>query len=316
MTDINITYETLYELLRNEKNRDDLQELSPEFYNDVIIYINKNKDMLDEAISKDATDEEKEARIRQLKNIKNILKEIYERREKKILNLALSKSRTKSESMEVDILLPLEKELYEQFTKTLNLFRNELLIKTLNGSTPYQNIIAPSNNSYNQNNNNYNNSSSTNSSNNKDSNSSNNKNSDGSKDENINSNNENNRSSINNNIANNINNKNTNENRNNMNENRNNMNDNINNNDSINKNNQESLKNDEKFNNNDNSNDIKDSNKSDLNSKVQIRFKENVPKFLGKELEVYGPYETNDVIVLPRELAQILINKDKAEELS
>jgi DNA replication initiation complex subunit (GINS family) len=265
MTDINITYETLYELLRTEKNREDLQELSSEFYNDVIIYINKNKDMLDEAIAKDANDEEVEARVRQLKNIKNLMKEIYERREKKILNLAISKSRTKSENIDSDLLLPPERELYEQLVKTLDLFRSEVLMKTLGGNTPYNNIIEPSNihSTYNKPNVTLNN-----------------------KEHNLN--NDNNESNETKKETSNLN---TNQNP----VNTSNTRDIIEKNKEQNKNQDISLKN---------------------RLELQIKFKENVPKFLGKELEVYGPYETDDTTTLPTELAHILIKKGKAEEVN
>ncbi len=136
MADVNITYETLFEILRNEKNKDDLQELSPTFYQDVITYLNKNKDMLDQALANNAPDDEKEDTIRQLKNIKNLVKEIYERREKKIINIALNKSRTKSNSIEAETLLPQERDFYNECVRILDSYRNTLLLAMLNGTVP------------------------------------------------------------------------------------------------------------------------------------------------------------------------------------
>lgn len=139
MADVNITYETLYEILRNEKNREDIQELSITFYEDVVSYLRKNKEMLDEAIRHSDSEEDKEDLLRQLKNIKMLIKEIYERREKKIINLALNQSRTKSESMEIDTLLVQERELYDRLVEVMDCFRHNILTRTLVGKTPIAN---------------------------------------------------------------------------------------------------------------------------------------------------------------------------------
>ena len=46
-----------------------------------------------------------------------------------------------------------------------------------------------------------------------------------------------------------------------------------------------------------------------------IRFLSPVPKFLGKELETYGPFGEDDVANLPSEIAAILIAKGRVEEI-
>lgn len=235
MTDVNITYETLFEILRNEKNREDIQELSPTFYTDVISYLNKNKNMLSEIIAKNAPDDEKEDMLRQIKNIKNLIKEIYERREKKIINIALNKSRTKIDNMEADLILPEEKEFYVLSVKTLDLFRNRILTSALNGDIlettspePKMNMPKISKPESRQ---------------------------------------------------------------------------------------EQQPKPEEKQQPKPEINEekAKEPQSKDL-SKKSIKFKETVPKFLGKELEVYGPYDPEETATLPTELANILINKGKAEE--
>ena len=50
--------------------------------------------------------------------------------------------------------------------------------------------------------------------------------------------------------------------------------------------------------------------------KKKIRFTHAVPKFVGRELEVYGPFESSEIIELPLELAKILIDKGRAEEVN
>ena len=53
MVDVLITHETLYELLRREKSRDEIQKLDDNFYGDVLTYIKDKKAILDSQKSKD-----------------------------------------------------------------------------------------------------------------------------------------------------------------------------------------------------------------------------------------------------------------------
>jgi DNA replication initiation complex subunit (GINS family) len=46
MTEITITYETLYEVLRREKNKTELQELDPLFHTKLVKYIKEKKEIL------------------------------------------------------------------------------------------------------------------------------------------------------------------------------------------------------------------------------------------------------------------------------
>ena len=47
-----------------------------------------------------------------------------------------------------------------------------------------------------------------------------------------------------------------------------------------------------------------------------VRFLHAVPKFVGKELDEYGPFEEEDVASLPVEIANVLITKGRVEEIS
>ena len=47
-----------------------------------------------------------------------------------------------------------------------------------------------------------------------------------------------------------------------------------------------------------------------------VRFLSAVPKFVGKELEEYGPFEEEDIASLPIEIADVLVNKERAEEIT
>ena len=55
--------------------------------------------------------------------------------------------------------------------------------------------------------------------------------------------------------------------------------------------------------------------KKELENARKVRFLGSVPKFVGKELEIYGPYEKEDVANLPLDIANMLINKGTAEEI-
>ena len=46
-----------------------------------------------------------------------------------------------------------------------------------------------------------------------------------------------------------------------------------------------------------------------------VRFVHAVPKFVGKELEEYGPFEEDDIANLPNEIADVLMLKGRAEEI-
>ena len=99
MESIKITLETLYDILRNEKKRDELQKLEDTFYLDVVGYLKEKTALLNsKKIDPDilATGERDKIDY-EIRSIKRILKDIYEKREKKILEIALNKSHTGSD---------------------------------------------------------------------------------------------------------------------------------------------------------------------------------------------------------------------------
>ena len=136
-----ITYETLFELLQREKERNDLQKLEPTFFSDVIGYVKDKKKIL---TAKDATfaQEERRKTERQLENIYKILKEFYERREKKIIALALDKSRTKSSLIDTGALLKEERVVFEALTNLLDTYRESILYSVLNEKMPFMQLIG------------------------------------------------------------------------------------------------------------------------------------------------------------------------------
>lgn len=111
-SEITITYETLFELLRREKNRDELQKLSKTFYNDVAAYLQeKNKILMPESADL-FSDNEREKTVVQMKNAKRMVAELFERREKKIILIALNKARTPSSVIDKEVMLDTEIQFY------------------------------------------------------------------------------------------------------------------------------------------------------------------------------------------------------------
>ncbi len=129
--EINITYETLFELLKREKDMADLQKLEPNVFNDFVDYLNEKKKILGKEDNLFSYEEKKKVE-KQIDNAKRIIKDIYERREKKILNIALIKSRTKSDVIDTSALLENEKRFFDQILEVLNLFRNEVIDNIMN----------------------------------------------------------------------------------------------------------------------------------------------------------------------------------------
>jgi DNA replication initiation complex subunit (GINS family) len=131
-----ITYEILFDLLRNEKNREELQVLDKDFFADLVEYIQDK-----EKLVKDNTDNqlfsslEKEKTLKQLDNAKKLVKELYERREKKILNMAMISSRAGG-LLDKSSFLPEEQQLFDKVAGTLEIFKTDILYKLLGGNIP------------------------------------------------------------------------------------------------------------------------------------------------------------------------------------
>lgn len=238
MAGVRITYETLFDMLRREKGRSELQVLEPSFLNDVILYLkDKNASLADaQRASPMFSNAEKEKIKIQLRNVDKILSELYDVREKKIINLAVQKARTNSNLIDLSSMLDQERQLFEDTTNLLkrtkdNTFRT---IKSGELQETYRDKPEPMNSEQ-----------STMSSE--------------SEEVEVNESEES---------------------------------------DDVDKN-----KLDEK--------ETEQVNISSSNSKV--KFLTNLPKFVGLDKKVYGPFKENDVTDVPKELADLLIKKGRAK---
>ncbi|MBR9676752.1 DNA replication complex GINS family protein [Candidatus Woesearchaeota archaeon] len=137
--EVNITYETLFEILRREKNREELQTLTKTFLEDVKNYLQTKKNVATKnqeqntLFSKDDTDNT----LKQLTNTNKILSELYDRRERKIMILALNKAKTQSNIVNTTALLEHEKTLYADMVRLLESNRTQLeqTLNNVNTST-------------------------------------------------------------------------------------------------------------------------------------------------------------------------------------
>lgn len=141
--DIVITFDTLFDILRNEKTKEDIQKLSENFLQDVVNYIaGKQTELNDEKHQQSLFEsEDRDKKLHQLNNIKRILKEIYERREKKIINMALNKSRFKGNIIDTSALLEEELIFFEMLSTLFNRERDRILNNVLRARLPNKHEI-------------------------------------------------------------------------------------------------------------------------------------------------------------------------------
>ncbi|MFP4119306.1 MAG: hypothetical protein ACLFTH_04595 [Candidatus Woesearchaeota archaeon] len=130
--DVHITYETLFDLLRKERSLEELQTLDQQFWKYVINYMKEREEVQNTS----RPGEQEKAKI-QLQNIKRILKEIYERRERKILNLALNVIRTDAAGyVDTNNMLAEEKALFEETLSLLRRYKEGVLKNVFENQLP------------------------------------------------------------------------------------------------------------------------------------------------------------------------------------
>jgi len=134
--EVTITYETLFELLRREKERSELQKLDESFFVNVVRYLKDKHTIITNQQTDTFSAEEKKKTESQLDNVKKIIKELYDKREKKIIGMAIDKSKNKSSIVDNSIFLKQEKELFDNAVKILNSGRENILSNIINLKEP------------------------------------------------------------------------------------------------------------------------------------------------------------------------------------
>ena len=130
-----ITHETLFEILKREKDRTELQKLDANFFNDVVDYIKEKRKIISGNNSLFSFDDKRKTE-KQIENVRRILKDLYDKREKKIITMGLDKSRTKSDVIDISALLKEEKILFEHLVTLFDKFRTGILYNLLNENVP------------------------------------------------------------------------------------------------------------------------------------------------------------------------------------
>lgn len=136
---MSITYEKLFEILRNEKNHEDLQKLDESFFDDVKAYVEEKMGLLSEKTRlnqfMDGFEQEQTALRTQIYNIRKLVRDIVERRERKIIDMAINKAKTGSNIIDTSSLLPEERLFFEHQIKTITNFRTEVVDAILRQKT-------------------------------------------------------------------------------------------------------------------------------------------------------------------------------------
>lgn len=133
-----ITYETLFEILQKEKARKELQKLEEDFSSNFIRYLDEKTSILNSQKSKDSIfSNEVQRTEKQVDNIRRIIKDLYERRERKIVEAALFSARNPKKIQQFEsAMLQEEKHLFEKLTEDLSNSRESILRNLLEGKRP------------------------------------------------------------------------------------------------------------------------------------------------------------------------------------
>jgi DNA replication initiation complex subunit (GINS family) len=138
-----ITYDALYELVRREKQKDELQQLEPEYLALVLAYLRELDNRLlvtDKQGMFGQSDHEQLAA--QQRNARKLIRELYERREKKLSEIALNKSCTGSDLIDTSNLLSSEKALFDMLVGALDAYRRGILHNIISLREPEQLLLG------------------------------------------------------------------------------------------------------------------------------------------------------------------------------
>lgn len=123
-----LTYEGLFDALRREKSRDELQHLDPEFYEMVGDLLASRQDAIRSSQASHGFESASAQRAQiEYQNLRKLFRELYDRRERKVLTLALHRTRTDAAVIETDALLVPERRLFDDAVRLLVSTRSEAL---------------------------------------------------------------------------------------------------------------------------------------------------------------------------------------------
>ena len=131
MTDEPLTYDELFDTYLREKSQEELQQLAPDFFERLAAYMSNKQ----AAVRTSATDtfslQKKEKALHQMRNIRKVIQDLYDRRERKIVQMALVKARTDSPALDFSAFSPEEQLLFDSLAEVLGKARTEKLTALL-----------------------------------------------------------------------------------------------------------------------------------------------------------------------------------------
>ncbi len=132
---IKVTYELIYEQLRKEQDRAEMQKLDPTFWSDVAVYLAEKQAQILSTMDKDDmfSAQERDKLMTQVRNARRVIKDLFDKRESKVIQLAVNKSRTNSPIIQELNLLEEEKQVYHSIVSIMTGFRAEALGTVLEG---------------------------------------------------------------------------------------------------------------------------------------------------------------------------------------
>jgi len=129
MTDA-ITYDDIYELLRAEKNSADLEPLDAEYLSKVKDYLLAKRKLLESQKGGMFSGLKERAKIMsEIENVRGALKDLFEKRERKVINRSLYTIRTDLKMKDTTHMLRNERELYDALLQILE--QSKLAFSTL-----------------------------------------------------------------------------------------------------------------------------------------------------------------------------------------
>lgn len=129
-----ITYEAIFDMVRKEKATEELLVLNPNIYSQISFYLKTKLQIYNQAKEKNLSETQKiEA---QLTSARSLTKELYDRRERKIVQLAINISKTHSDKVDLNGLLENEKKIFEELVVIFDKYRKDVLLEAVNARTP------------------------------------------------------------------------------------------------------------------------------------------------------------------------------------
>ncbi|MBU0756475.1 MAG: hypothetical protein KKF44_00285 [Nanoarchaeota archaeon] len=133
---IDLTYDILYEMVRNEKKKTELQKIETNIYAQIIEYLKQKKEIIKSNLADPSLSETEKEKFRaEFKNVRRLVIDFFNSRESKIVNMALNFSRSKSK-FDDSALLTEEKMIYKRIMNTISVFRENILLNVVNAKLP------------------------------------------------------------------------------------------------------------------------------------------------------------------------------------